>query len=401
MSSIRISRSSDLSRLRDDGFDIEVKDAFLLVKQIPYVNHNREIKRGVLVTNLSLADNVTVRPKTHVVYFIGEQPCDSSGIEIAGIKHNSNPRVLTKGLEIQHSFSCKPKEGYTDYHDKMTTYANLICGPASFINPSVSARVSSLQTETISEEVFMYADSASSTAGIVEVGSRLALDKLAIVGLGETGAYVLDLVSKTPVKEIHLFDGDQFLQRNAFRSPGAASGQDLGLHKQKVEYFKHLYSRMHRHIHAHDHYIDATNVEVLAEMDFVFLCVDSGAARKLIVEKLEEYEVNYVDVGMGVELEDGMLAGILRVTTSTAETRQHKGFSNTIPFVDLEEADAYSQRIQIADLNALNAALAVIKWKKLCGFYRDLDNEHVSAYVIDGNSLINESKIGVEAHAIA
>ena len=42
-------------------------------------------------------------------------------------------------------------------------------------------------------------------------------------------------------------------------------------------------------------------------------------------------------------------------------------------------------------MNALNAALAVIKWKKLFGFYRDLENEHFSAYTLDGDSIVNEN----------
>ena len=41
----------------------------------------------------------------------------------------------------------------------------------------------------------------------------------------------------------------------------------------------------------------------------------------------------------------------------------------------------YSHNIQIAELNALNAALAVIKWKKLAGFYVDLEGEHFTVYL--------------------
>ena len=37
-------------------------------------------------------------------------------------------------------------------------------------------------------------------------------------------------------------------------------------------------------------------------------------------------------------------------------------------------------------------ALAVIKWKKLLGFYRDLENEYFSAYTLDGNSIVNEDQ---------
>ena len=53
------------------------------------------------------------------------------------------------------------------------------------------------------------------------VTRKLSLKNVAIVGLGGTGSYVLDLVAKTPVRQIHLDDGDMFLQHNAFGSPSA------------------------------------------------------------------------------------------------------------------------------------------------------------------------------------
>jgi hypothetical protein len=43
-------------------------------------------------------------------------------------------------------------------------------------------------------------------------------------------------------------------------------------------------------------------------------------------------------------------------------------------------------------LNSLNAALAVIKWKKLCGFYADRDHEHFSAFMIASNKLLNDER---------
>lgn len=125
-------------------------------------------------------------------------------------------------------------------------------------------------------------------------------------------------------------------------------------------------------------------------MDFVFLCLDNGAPRKLIVDKLEEFNVPFIDVGMGVYHQNGFLGGILRITTSTVEQREHA--KHRIPFSDADENNDYSQNIQIADLNALNATLAVIKWKKLFHFYLDLENEHHTTYTIDGNTLTNEDK---------
>jgi hypothetical protein len=52
----------------------------------------------------------------------------------------------------------------------------------------------------------------------------------------------------------------------------------------------------------------------------------------------------------------------------------------------------WSKQKRVADLNALNAAMAVIKWKKLLGFYHDFEHEHFSAYTVDGNRLSNEDR---------
>ena len=210
------------------------------------------------------------------------------------------------------------------------------------------------------------------------------------MGLGGVGCYVLDLVAKTPVPEIHLFDGDIFLNHNAFRAPGAAPLDDLRKKPQKVHYLAELYSRMRKNVVPHDCYVTEETVEQLQEMTFVFLCIDKGRAKRLIVERLEQWGTPFIDVGMGVQLVDGALTGVLTVTTSTPEKRDH--VRGRIAFSDGEADNEYSRNVQIADLNALNATLAVIKWKKLRGYYHDLDKEHFSTYTIDGNHLTNEDK---------
>jgi len=37
----------------------------------------------------------------------------------------------------------------------------------------------------------------------------------------------LDFIAKTPVREIRIIDGDEFLQHNAFRAPGAPTLDEL------------------------------------------------------------------------------------------------------------------------------------------------------------------------------
>jgi len=120
------------------------------------------------------------------------------------------------------------------------------------------------------------------------------------------------------------------------------------------------------------------------------VCLDKNSPKKLIVEKLEEFRIPFTDVGMGIQLDDTALGGIVRVTTSTPQMRDH--FRSRVSFEDAPGYDDYNRNIQIADLNALNAALAVIKWKKLFGFYRDLKSEHHSQFAIDTNLLLNEDR---------
>ena len=51
--------------------------------------------------------------------------------------------------------------------------------------------------------------------------------------------------------------------------------------------------------------------------------------------------------------------------------------------------DAYGDNVQIAEMNALNAALAVIKWKKHMGVYADVVQECNSDYMIASNAIVN------------
>lgn len=203
---------------------------------------------------------------------------------------------------------------------------------------------------------------------------------------------MLDLVAKTPVGEIHLHDGDRFLQHNAFRSPGAPSRELLEQAPNKATYFQSIYKNMRRGIIAHDEHVTAGNVGELGEMDFVFLTLDHGPSRKLIVDALEKWDVPFIDVGMGIYETEGSLGGLVRVTVSTPEQREHVHRRDRIPFGEADEENDYRQNIQIADLNALNATLAVLKWKRLLGFYVDLEREHNGIYEVDGNSIINEDQ---------
>jgi hypothetical protein len=389
MSRQLISRSSDLQRLENEGYNLEIRSGYLLVKDVPYVNSKQEVMRGILVSTLHTAGNKTEEPDTHVAMWLGEYPCDRAGSPLEKIRH-SGRQQLTPDFAVDCSFSSKPTPGgkYTDYYDKMTAYTAIFVSQAKAIDPNATPQTYPVARATEEESVFEYLDTASSRAQITIATKKLEVGRIAIVGVGGTGSYVLDLVVKTPPKEIHLFDRDVMLSHNAFRAPGAPTADELEARPKKVHYLRGIYSKMRRGIVAHPYHIDAETVVELQGMDFVFLCIDAGEAKRLIVEALERFGIPFIDVGMGIDLVNDSLGGILRITTSAAEKRDH--FRSRVSFADSGVEDEYDRNIQVADLNCLNAALAVIKWKKLCGFYLDHEKEYHSTYTIDCNMLTSD-----------
>lgn len=127
----------------------------------------------------------------------------------------------------------------------------------------------------------------------------------------------------------------------------------------------------------------------LEGLDFVFLCME-GKGKKPIVLKLEALNIPFVDVGMGMTINGDKLRGQIRTTTITPKKRKHVHDKNRIAFMTADEVNEYDKNIQVAELNALNAAFAVLKWKKLFGFYDDDGHEHFSVFVVAGAETINE-----------
>ena len=134
MSTELIALNADLQRLRDEGYDIAVLAGHLVMRDVPYVNAAREVKRGILVSTLMLSGQTTVPPSDHVAYFAGEFPCDISGRELSALRHPSSSAQVFGEIATQHMFSNKPQNGYSDYYAKMTRYAQIISAEAQAID---------------------------------------------------------------------------------------------------------------------------------------------------------------------------------------------------------------------------------------------------------------------------
>jgi hypothetical protein len=388
MSRQLISLNLELQRLINEGYDIEIRSGYLLVHSVPYVNSRREVARGVIVSELTTSTpDLLARPGTHQVHFIGEHPCKADGADLVQIRCQSGEYKLAEGITAQHWFSNKPKCGhYESYYEKVTSYVRVISSQAKALDASVDARTFRTREPIEDDSVFLYQDTASSRAGIQRLAARFRHQRIAFVGLGGTGSYALDLVAKTHVVEIHLFDADLLRPHNAFRFPGAISRESLDREITKVKYLSEHYSTMRRGVVAHEVMIHEDNVMELACFDYIFLCVDRGEVRQLVLRALAATGVKVIDVGMGLNLshDQESIWGTCRVTASTPATRDLA--LARMPRADRDE-ELYASNIQVADFNCLNAALAVAKWKRMCGFYLDDHDEYETTFSVNLNQL--------------
>lgn len=388
MSQRLISRSQDLRRLIEDGFEVEVRGPYLLVGHIPYVDPECHVRYGTLVMGLALADDATIPPTDHTARFVGDVPCDAQGRRLDKMI-NGGREDLGHGIIVDHSFSAKPRDGYRDHYHKVTAYVARLTGPAVEIDPLVTARTFRVVEFRDDNSPFRYIDTATPRAGLERYAERLAPNRIAIVGLGGTGSHILDLVAKSSVAEIHLFDGDRFVQHNAFRSPGSTRGLEMRGAPNKAMHWAKVYRRMHRGVHAHPRMIDAENIGELRSFDFVFVAIDDGPSRALILDALASYGVPCIDVGMGINDIDDRLSATTRVSTGTVDRQMDR---RRVPTQSAGPDNDYRHNIQIVELNALNATFAVIKWKKLAGVYADLEAEQFSAYTSSVNAVVNEDR---------
>lgn len=388
MSHKLISLNLDLKKLRDEGYEIDIKNGHLIITHVPYVRSTKEIAFGVLTCPLDLAGDRVSSPSAHTAHFAGEHPCDKNGTFLTGVVNSPQKQVITEGVSVDYLLSAKPPSGkYENYYEKITTYVKIFEVHAQSIDSEVTAKTFKVINIDNADSVFNYIDTNSSRAGIETISRKLDNFKIAIVGLGGTGSYILDYISKTSVQEIHLFDGDFFFSHNAFRSPGAPTLEELNSKIKKTDYFRSIYLKMRKNIFSHPYYIAESNLEELANIDFVFICIDKSEVKRAIFKKLLESDILFIDVGTGVNGVDDSLIGTIRTTIVDKENKDL--IEKRISFSDDNNND-YNQNIQISELNALNASLAVIKWKKIIGFYHDQMGEYNSLYEISTNKIYND-----------
>lgn len=387
MLSTLVNHNEDIKRLVDKGYAVSVDSNFLVVRDIPYLDQDKSLQKGAIVSKMVDIDQHRVRLEDHQIFFCGSPPCEIDGTPVTNLAGGPTTLALSSpDLVVQRTFSNKPADGFPDFYEKVESYVTIICGPAmSLFN--VTPLTFNTQEE-IGSSVFKIRDTLTSRAEIGELAAVFKNDTIAIIGLGGTGSYILDFLAKTPVKEIRGFDGDWFHAHNAFRSPGWAGVDNLG--KRKAAVYQSIYESFRHGIKMQEKFILADSFEDLEDVTFAFVCVDKGEARSGIINLLIQKNISFIDVGMGLDRDKGPISGILRATVCTPQSAENVLSKGWVPLTNPPD-DIYHNNIQIGELNALNACLAVIKFKQLRGFYNDDSQFSQLLFTIDNMRALTKS----------
>ncbi len=365
-----VRHNEDLNRLLVKGYAIALDGNHLIVRDIPYLDGKGELCWGAIVCKMQSPDNKRYTQKNHQIFFAGSHPHGLDGEPVAHLGGGPHrlPLPDSPDVVVQRSFSNKPQSGrYADHFAKIESYVTILCGPA--MERCGASPLTFNVVETIAgTSVFKFKDTLTTLAEIGDLAAKFRNEVVAIIGLGGTGAYVLDFMAKTPVARILGFDRDLYHVHNAFRSPGKLDEAELD--QSKAEVYQNRYKGFREGLSLVPKFVDASCADDFKDVSFAFVCVDKGSARREIFDLLIKLDIPFIDVGMGLDRKQGPINGTLRATYYDPPKAEAMLERNLAELGDRDD-DEYRVNVQIAELNALNACLAVLRYKQLRGFYLD------------------------------
>lgn len=380
--------SPDVRRLVDEGYDVAIVDSrYIVVNNVPYVSAAGEISYASIISAYKESEGVAQVDNDHTVWFTGTAPCLPNGDSLASVlvADTNSVVVADKQALCRLSYKSERAETLANFYNKLTHYIRKLQSYVNVIDPTVSATGRGSISIRQERSVFFYPNTAIAREGLDAYEAKLKVAKVAIIGVGGTGAFILDALAKTPVEEIHLYDDDIVEPATVYRMPGALSIEEAYKKRSKTDYHRDVYSQMRTGIQSHPVRINQDNVHELNDCNFVFISIDHGPSRGLIASHLSERDIPFIDVGMGVDrvLEDVKLLARIRVTAIDGES---KSLLSQLPIAD-DQDDVVYNNIQVAELNALNAMLAVIVYKQKIGFYSEEISVKALRYILSWQHL--------------
>lgn len=152
-----VSHNEDLRRLLEKGYAVAFDSEYLIVRDIPYLDGNRQLQIGAIVTKLDFIDQERVTQTDHQIFFAGSVPYNLDGTPIPNLAGGTTQLALSKACDdvvVQRSFSNKPRVAgkFRDFFDKIESYVAIISGPAIEmydVDPYTFRAVSEIVSDTV------------------------------------------------------------------------------------------------------------------------------------------------------------------------------------------------------------------------------------------------------------
>lgn len=370
--------------LVDEGYDLNFVGGYFALFGLPYLTAEGRLEYGDWFSPVDLSGWVIDPPTNHQAWFRGGRPHDQRGRQLRLGGGPAKVKV-TEEVVSDQSFSYKLTENgqmrdYRSFEEKVRTYLDTIVSPALAAFPDATPFGGIAIKAAEQGTPLRFPDTLSARYHMNDVSFLLKDKRVAIVGLGGTGSYILDFIARTHLAEIAIFDDDKVHVHTIFRFPGFIQG---AIGKLKVEALAKHYANWHANITAVPERVTEQNIEGLRTFDFVFMALDHGPSRAFITGWLSANGIPFVDCGMGLNRAPVGLNGVVRITGV-----DRSAYERTIGTVHLPAADPeggeYRKQGQIAELNALNATLAVVRFKQHFEIYERLDE--ASSYLFETTS---------------
>lgn len=250
---------------------------------------------------------------------------------------------------------------------------------------------------SVASNLFKIPNTFEARSGIGPVQDRIRHTRIAVIGAGGTGAHILDLLAKTPV-EIHLLDSDDLDWHNFMRAPGAPTTDEIeAQHSEplrKVAYYHAKYSSLRDGIHAHTIRVDSPLqfAEFLAAhpIDFAFVCIDqlpdSDSPRQdAVYEALSEAGIPFVDSGVSITVNGDTVSGAITTSFYAAGSMEWK---DAIPNARARGDLPGYRNVQLPEVNAMAASLAVMEWRRRTGQYVSKSDSFLHRFRLEGPRIV-------------
>ena len=354
------------------GFDVRVESNVVRAVRVPCLLADGVIGTCTIETSYDPASgtpNNRIGGAVHAVRITADEEHDgrvyhADGTPIENYIDGDGKTWST--ISIRKGSQGSPEEDESA-SDLIHRYAKQIVGAVSAAGYSETASLAI-------RGPFKIPNTFEARAALGPVQDRIRDQRIAIIGLGGTGAYVLDLVAKTPVNEIHLVDSDDVNWHTFMRAPGAPTAEEIASrHKgrlRKVAYYHSKYASLRDGIHPHAVRVDSPSTfrELLSAhpIDYAFVCIDQltdgdSPRQDVVYCALSEAAIPFVDSGVSITLDNRTVRGAV---TTSAYAGGSVAWKDAIPNARVEGNITGYRNVQLPEVNALAASLAVMEWRR-------------------------------------